>query len=136
VNATRAPRLCHLEAVHRDVEVAALEGREERLPVVLHELRAHAEPARERIRELHLEADETAAARILEHVRLPALDVAAPAQRTAGVQAGERVVVGHPRAGGEQRDERQRPADQGAAYRTPAKRSTIRRSLTPAVQFC
>ncbi len=56
-----------------------LQNWEQRLPVVLHELGAHAEPVGQRIGELDLEPDETAAARVLEHVRLAALDVAAPA---------------------------------------------------------
>ena len=47
-----------LEAVHDDVEVAALERRDQHLPVVLHERGPHAEAAGQRIGDLDLEADE------------------------------------------------------------------------------
>src|SRR4029077_21252525 len=100
-----APR-CYLEASHAHVEVAPLEGRDERLPVVLHELRTEPEPPRESVGQLDLEADEPAAARILEHVRLAPLHVAAPAEGAAGAQAGKRVVGRDATARGDERDQR------------------------------
>ena len=56
-HAARA-RVGDLEAVHHDVERAALERRHEVRPVVLHELGAHAELARDGRGELDLEADQ------------------------------------------------------------------------------
>src|SRR5439155_1130858 len=56
----RAARGRHLDAVEGHVEVAALERGDQRLPVVLRELGAHLEPARQRVGDLHLEAREPA----------------------------------------------------------------------------
>ncbi len=47
-----------LEAVHHDVEVAALERRHQVRPVVVVELGAHAEPAGDRVDDVDLEADD------------------------------------------------------------------------------
>src|SRR5205814_1820998 len=70
----RPARRRHLDAVEGHVEVAALERGDQRLPVVLHELGAHAEAARERVGDLDLEAREPApVARVLEDVGLAAL---------------------------------------------------------------
>src|SRR4029077_7714269 len=77
----RAPRLGHLEAVQDDVDVAALERRDQQLPVVLHEVRSYAETPRQRGGDLDLEADDAGGiVRILEDVRLAALQVAPPAE--------------------------------------------------------
>src|SRR5206468_772273 len=82
VPAARPARRRHLDPVEGHVEVAALERGDQRLPVVLRELGAHAEAAREPLGDLDLEAGEPApVARVLEDVRLAALHVAAPAER-------------------------------------------------------
>ena len=100
------PRGRHLDAVQRDVEVATLERRDERLPVVLHELRPHAEAAGQAVGNLDLEPREPGArTQILEDVGLAPLHVAPPPERAAGPQPGERVLARHPgAAGGTERD--------------------------------
>ena len=95
------PRGRHLDAVQRDVEVATLERRDERLPVVLHELRPHAEAAGQAVGNLDLEPREPGArTQILEDVGLAPLHVASPPERAAGPQPGERVGARHARARG------------------------------------
>ena len=82
--------LGHLEAIHDDVEAAAFERRYEVRPVVLYELRAHAELSRDRVGDLHLESDQSIGAlRIAVDVRLTALDVAAPLDDPRRADAGE-----------------------------------------------
>ena len=83
-----------------------LERRDERLPVVLHELRPHAEAAGEAVGDLDLEPREPGArTQILEDVGLAPLHVAPPPERAAGPQPGERVGAWHAgAAGGAERD--------------------------------
>src|SRR5438093_1378627 len=96
-----APRGRHLDAVQRDVEVATLERRDERLPVVLHELGPHAEAAGEAVGDLDLEPREPGArTQILEDVGLAPLHVAPPPERAAGPQPGKRVGARHAGAAG------------------------------------
>src|SRR6185503_11113432 len=91
-----------LEAVESDVEVAALERRHQIRPVVLNEPRLHAEPARDRLRDVDLEADDLRRiVRILVKVRLAALQIGAPGQLVTLLDRGERaaVIVGTARSG-------------------------------------
>ena len=81
-----------LDAVQRDVEVAAPEQIEQQVPLALHRPRPHAELGRERGREIDLEADQVIRIhRILEDVRRAALRVGAPAQLAARADAREGV---------------------------------------------
>ena len=92
----RRTRGRHLEPVHGDVEGAALERRDERGPVVLHELLAHAEARRELPGEIDLEASELSV-RCLRREGLAALHVAAPAEHALGADALETARTRQPR---------------------------------------
>ena len=75
----RGARRRHLDAVHGDVERAPLQRRDQRRPIVLDHTRPHAERARQRVRQIDLEADQRAAGRrIFVGVRLAPLLVGAP----------------------------------------------------------
>ena len=93
----RGPCRRHLDAVHGDVERAALERRDQRGPVVLDHTRADAERTSQRVREVDLEAREHAVVgRILEGVGLAPLFVGAPAELAARRDPAESA----PRVGG------------------------------------
>jgi len=105
-----AARGRHLDAVEGHVEVAALERGDQRLPVVLRELGAHVEAARQRVGDLDLEAREPApVARVLEDVGLAALHVAAPAERPPRVQPRERIARRRAARGRHHRDQHDAP---------------------------
>lgn len=74
----RATGIGDLEAVHRDVERPAFERRDQIRPIILHELRAHAELRRDAVRDVDLEARELAAFALIR-VWLAALKIGAPA---------------------------------------------------------
>jgi hypothetical protein len=106
----RAARGRHLDAVEGHVEVAALERGDQRLPVVLRELGAHVEAARQCVGDLDLEAREAApVARVLEDVGLAALHVAAPAERPPRAQPRERIVRRRAARGRPHRDQHDAP---------------------------
>jgi hypothetical protein len=93
-----APRLGHLEAVQDDVDVAALERGNQELPVVLHEVRSHSKTTRKGVGDIHLETDDTTGiVGILKDVRLPTLQIAAPAQHARCAHPGEAVATGRSR---------------------------------------
>ena len=97
-----AQRLGVLQPVHDQIEIPALERRYQVRPVVVHEPLADAEVRRQRANQIDLEPDQLVGiARIAEHVRLPTLQVAAPADLTLRADAGEP-------GGREQQCERQR----------------------------
>ena len=110
-----AARRGHLEAVQDDVEVAALERRDEVRPVVLHELGAHAEAPRQRVGDLDLEADRASRCRSgpgTRRARRPARRrpsaacrgrARAPGCRRHGSAAHRQPAVPRPRSSSQQR---------------------------------
>jgi hypothetical protein len=96
-----------LEPVHRDVEVAALERRDQVRPVVLDEALLHAEAAGERVHDVDLEADDLRrVAGVLPEVGLAALDVGAPRDLAAFLDALQRAAGGLAAAAGEEQHQR------------------------------